>query len=597
MTRDAVQSESDAAVHEEIFRTLLRTPHRSVDETLDIHRTQLKRDPELYGKLTVHAVHNGECAVRDVQDVFVATLFTSDFLEHRQAAWVMLQDFPPHRVERVLHYITGYSEVVVHRSIDDPMPTNGQFGLTYEPARYGKSYHDVALRGQAVPPKVRPIGRSLRAHLKTSAREMTITRYQVKHEYHNRWANRIVQSAVRNYLRFREREDNRMLMEGAILRMRRSLLTLYKKMRIRPIEWVENALFKGQPPEGSRIEAMQKLIAEDDPTVQATIIVDAKLPYPVVRSLIKAKTPSTTLASIIVMSPQEVLANLGMLKRDGAFDNPEIKEVLDAKLAKVKTAKKGKVDAFKGVTAKEAVADLDEKTKKLMTDITDEQLKLHGTIRARTFMLIDKSASMTDAIDTAKQLGAALAQAGGDKFAGACLFGTQPRRVAWKAADGDITKFSAWQEKLKMQNADGGTDLGACIPLMIRDKIDVEQILIITDEGENGRPYFYERLPEYKAAFGHIPNIVIIRLGRHACSNVERTCKRAGATVDVLSVADIDKISIPNVIQLLSKKSIFDLIQDVLDLSLPSREEWIAKHQTKPKTKRNRKKVELAKAE
>ncbi|KKK96010.1 hypothetical protein LCGC14_2667060, partial [marine sediment metagenome] len=55
-------SESQPSVQEEIFNSLLRTPHRSVDEFLEIHRTQLERDPFLYGCLATYAVHEGECA-------------------------------------------------------------------------------------------------------------------------------------------------------------------------------------------------------------------------------------------------------------------------------------------------------------------------------------------------------------------------------------------------------------------------------------------------------------------------------------------------------------------------------------------------------
>ncbi len=583
------RSENEPSVQEQIFQTLLRTPHHSVDEVLHIHREQLERDPYLYGQLAVHAVLEGQCAVRDIQDVFVSVLFTSDFLEHRHAAWVMLQDLPPHRVTRVLSYITGYDERLTHcegigGNIDDPI--SPAFGVKYERAHYGKSHHDPDKRGKEKPVETKPVSQSLRRHLKTSANRMIVTRYIVHHDCLNKWTNRIVQSAVKNYLRYREHEDNRPLLEGALVRMGGDMLTLYKKMHVKPSDLVQKALFENSPPEGSRMDAMKRLVAETDPTVQAEIIIDAKLPYPVIRTLVPV-TPSTQVASVAVMTPQELMANLGKLKRDGAFDNAELKEMIQAKLKKVKTARRDKVDAFKGDIAASAVAGLDEETKKLVTDVTDAQLKLHGEICVPTVIWIDKSWSMASAIEMGMKLGAAIGQAGGKNFKGGWLFGTEPRRIKFAASE-DVGSYAVWKKKLRMQRADGGTDLGACIPAMIRDGVDAEQIVIITDEDENGRPYLYQKMPLFEAKFGHLPNVVIVRIGQDSCNKVERTLKTIGVQVDVMDVNNIDKISIPNLLQLLSRKSVFDLIQEIMDLSMPTPEGWKKNHQPK---RRNAEKV------
>jgi len=576
-------SETQPSVQEEIFKTLLRTPHRSVDEVLRIHFDQLQRDPYLYGCLAVYAVLEGQCAVRDLQDVFVATLFVSEFPEHREAAWVMFQDLPPYRAQRVVRYVTGYAEVVKHTSKDKPMPAQGEYGVTYDRAK-DRSGKEIARR-------VQKIGRKLRRHVGNMS-ELTIDTWLVKHECHKRPLNRVAKGAISQYLR--TREENKELMEGAILRARGALKYLYAKAHLIPESdedgWVNRALFHGEAPEGSRLDAMQKLIASTDPTEQAQIIMDAKLPFPVVQSLVETITPSVLIALIDSMSPQELLANLAKLKREGAFNSPEIKELVQDKIQSVKKAKRGKVDAFKGEIAAEAVAELDDETKAMVSAVTDAQLKQHGQIGVPSMLLIDKSWSMEEAIKEGKRVGAALAQAAGDNFRGCYLFGSTARRLKWEKKDGDITQYSAWQQKLKMVRADGGTNLGACLTAMIKNGEDVDQIIILTDEGENGHPYFYEKLPEYKKQFGHLPEIVIVRLGGHdACDHVERTCKKAGAEVTVMDCTKTDKIALPNLIQLCSKKSIFDLIQEVLELPLPTKSEWIEK-QTK-KVSRSKKKV------
>lgn len=582
MVRELNISESLPSVQEEIFNTLLKTPHRSVDQILEIHRQQLERDPFLYGCLATHAVHHGECAIRDIQEVFLATLFISKFSEHREAAWHMLQDFPPYRARRVVQFITGWAKVVTHTSQDAAMPVNGQFGVTYDRHTYSKNHPDGRKKNMQIPRRVQKLGRKLRNRLKTSASEITIDQWLVKHQGHGKSMSRILRGAIRNFLTYREETEG--MIEGAIIRMRSALRFLYAKAHLVPggsdDHWINRCLFHNEAPEGSRIGAMKRLIASNDPTEQAEIIMGAKLPYPTVRSMVKTITPSVLIALIDAMSPQELLANLATLKREGGFDNPEIKELIQGKIKDIQKVKKSKVDALKGDIAGSAVADLDEETRKLVQDATDAQLKQHGKIGVPTVLVIDKSASMGKAIELGKQLGAAIAQAAGDNFAGCYLFDYNPVRVRWTEADGDIGSFSSWKKKLALHCCGGATNLGAVLRSMINENIRAEQIVIITDEGENGHPEFHELLPEYKRKFGMIPDIVIVRMGRHASYNRNRVvnaCQSAGATVNAMDVQDIDRISIPNLIQLLSKKGIFDLVQEILQLPLPTKEEWFAK--------------------
>ncbi len=600
MVRELNISESLPSVQEEIFNTLLSTPHRSVDEVLEIHRQQMERDPFLYGCLATHAVHHGDCAVRDTQEVFLATLFVSEFPEHREAAWYMLQDLPPYRARRVVQYVTGWARVVTHTSQDAAMPTNGDFGVTYSRHAYSKNHSDATKKGKQIKSRVQKLGSKLRSRMKTTETEITVDQYLVKHRGHGKPMNRVLRGAIKNFLTYREETEG--MIEGAIIRMRSALRFLYAKAHLVPggsdDHWINRCLFHNEAPEGSRIEAMKRLIASNDPAEQAEIIMEARLPYPTVRSMVKTITPSVLIALIDAMSPQELLANLATLKREGGFNNPEIKELIQGKIKDVQKVKKSKVDAFKGEIAAAAVEDLDEETKKLVQDATDAQLKQHGKIGVPTVLVIDKSASMGKAIELGKQLGAAIGQAAGDNFAACYLFDYNPVRIRWTKADGDRGSFSAWKKKLAMHRCGGATNLGAVLRSMINENVRAEQIVIITDEGENGHPEFHELLPEYKAKFGIMPDIVIVRMGRHAVYNRNRVltaCQNAGATINAVDVQDIDKISIPNLIQLLSKKSIFDLVQEILQLPLPTKEDWFAKQKSIQTAKARRAKTSAKK--
>src|ERR1044072_3796240 len=87
----------------EILNSLLTTPHRELDKGGALHNDMLKRDPIFYGHLGVWYQANGE--VRDHKEVFVANLLTSEIADHRDAGFVMLQDFPPYEVARIVDFM------------------------------------------------------------------------------------------------------------------------------------------------------------------------------------------------------------------------------------------------------------------------------------------------------------------------------------------------------------------------------------------------------------------------------------------------------------------------------------------------------------
>ena len=51
-----------------------------------------------------------------------------------------------------------------------------------------------------------------------------------------------------------------------------------------------------------------------------------------------------------------------------------------------------------------------------------------------------------------------------------------------------------------------------------------------------------------------------------------------GFDVDVFDCTKTDKVALPNLVTLLSGKSVFDTIQDILELPLPTRDGYLQKH-------------------
>lgn len=583
-----VSAEAQPSVHEEMFRTLLRTPHRDYDETLDIHIRQFERDPNFYGKLAFWAVGMKNNVVRDVNEIFIAVLFNSQFQEHKELAYVLLQDLPPYQVERVGRIFTGFDEIVRLASYE-PKLVSGRFGVTVEPMKYSKNHPDESLRGKPIPERKVTFSKKskIRAELVrrgsigSSQTEFSIQTLRVHHQcLNNRHYKGMLRKAVRSYLRQRERD--RAQMEGALLRSRSVMQKLYAKSQTLPENnengWIHQFLFKGVAPEGTRIAALRQLAKSTDPVEQAKIISEAKIPYPVAATVVTNMTPSVLVALIEVMSPQELLANLGSLQKRGAMDNADIKALIESKIKSVQKGK-GRIDALKGASAAAAVEGLDEDIRKAAVEVTDHQLKRHGAIRAKTAIFIDKSGSMSNAIELGKQVAAAVAQSCVDgNMPVVYLFDAQPVPIVWSTSDGDITKKSAWDKKLQMFRAAGGTAPGMAVKALITKKTLIEQIVVITDEGENSDAYSFARsLKDYEKEFGVLPSVVIVRLGT-SCDIMEKSSKKEGIQTDVFPVGDIDKVSMPNLIQLLSRKSLFEIVQEILALPLPSKNEYDVKH-------------------
>src|ERR671933_2683394 len=101
MEVDMNTAERDLRV--DMLNSLLTTPHRELGKVAELHKTMVELDPIFYGHLAVWYQANGD--VRDHKEVFVAHLLASELPEHRDAGFVLLQQFPPYEVARVIDFM------------------------------------------------------------------------------------------------------------------------------------------------------------------------------------------------------------------------------------------------------------------------------------------------------------------------------------------------------------------------------------------------------------------------------------------------------------------------------------------------------------
>jgi hypothetical protein len=500
-----------------ILNTLLTTPHRQLDQVWPIHKEMIAQDPRFYVRLAAWYADNGD--VRDHKETFVVTLVLSDFEGHRDVGLALLRELPPYQVARVLDFISGRKKTRKVRPA----------------AACGKGRKKAEAAAEAAP-------------VQTVVEEFGLFRSPP----------RSLRTEIVRYLR--EREADAEWFDGTVLTARKALKRLYALLHVAPGERAQKILFDEEPPTDSRLFALKELARAATPAEQARAIVEHRIPYRVAATVVKQMTPAVLAALIDRMSPQEVINNLAALRRRGALDNQDLKGLIEDKLAQAKTATR--VSAFKAEEALKA-ADVSADVRRKLEEVADAQVKAKGRIARPTALLIDKSGSMQVAIELGKRIGA-LISAICEKDLFVYAFDTMAYPVERGGND-----LADWERALKGITAGGGTSCGVALEYLRRKKQYVEQLIMITDEGENTAPLFVDALQKYRAEVKADPAVCFVRTPG-ASTHLEEQCRRAGIPADAFQFSG-DYYSLPNLVPLLTRPSKLELLMEIMDYPLPGR--------------------------
>jgi hypothetical protein len=370
---------------------------------------------------------------------------------------------------------------------------------------------------------------------------------------------RSARTAVVRYLR--EREENARHFDAAALRARKSMKHLYAGLHIKPSPRADAILFKNAPPADSLAHALKRLAKAGTAAEQAALIVERKIPYTVAVGAVRNLTPAVLAALINSMSPQETINNLKSLKARGALAHAEVKALVDEKLAAAATGER--VSAFKAVRAAE-VAGVDAQTTARLEHAASEQLRKRGRITKTTALFVDKSGSMTLALEVGKRIAALVSGVAENK-----LYVYAFDTIGSPVVSAGAGELSDWERAFLNIHAGGGTSIGAPLEMMRLRKQAVEQIIIVTDEGENSAPYFDGVYARYCADLDVVPNVVIVKVGAHS-DQLERQMRRSRVAFETFTFAG-DYYALPNLVPLLSRPSRLELLMEILETPLPER--------------------------
>ncbi len=514
----ARQANREQDLRLELLNSLLTTPHRELAKIWPIHQDMVAKDPRFYVRLAAWYADHGD--VRDHKEMFIITLILSEFEGHRDVGLALLRSLPPYEVLRVLDFIHGRKQTK----------------------------------------KVRAAAKDAKKHTKKPARAEAEVPAQTVVEEFGLFRNppRALKTEITRYLR--EREADADWFDGSVLVARKAIKRLYALLHVKPGQRAQQILFEENPPADSRLAALKKLTRARTPVEQAQAILENRIPYRVAATVVQQMTPTVLLALIEVMSPQEVINNLAALKRRGALDNPDLKALIEQKLEAATTG--ARVSAFK---AEEAIksADLSADVRKKLEQVADTQVKAKGRIARPTALFIDKSGSMELAIELGKRLGSLISTIC-EKELFVYAFDTMAYPIERAGDD-----LASWEKALKGITAGGGTSCGVPLEFMTRKRQYVEQIIVVTDEGENTAPLFVEALTKYRETVKADPNVCFVRTPG-AGTQLEEQCRKAGILCDAFQFTG-DYYSLPNLVPLLSRPSKLELLMEIMDYPLPQR--------------------------
>jgi len=518
----------------DIFDTLLTTPHGDLNAIFPVHEAMCRKDPIFYVHLAAWYFDQGD--VRDHKEMFIARLVSSRFEGHRNVGLALLRRLPPYEVARVLDFVRGTIHgrpATTGSRAEEPQAGSGIGFTGLMRGLFGRG-NDRFAEGRE-----RERCGPVRSGLFMSP-------------------PRSMRTEIARYLR--EREANPMWFDECVLQARISLKRMYAVLHVKPCERAQKILFENDPPRDSKLFALKRIGRARTPADQARVIVEHRIPYRVAASVIGEMAPSVLAALIDVMTPQEVINNMGSLKRRGVFGNADLKQHVEQKLTAAKSHRR--VAAYKAKTAIETSGvggDLAEK----LDAVTDAQVKARGEIKRPTALLIDKSASMDAAIEVGKRIGAMISSICTADLV-VYAFDTLAYPIAVQGGE-----LAAWEAALRGISSSGCTSCGVALEWMRRKKQYVEQILMITDEGENSAPTFADALARYQTELKVRPNVCIVRIGRYT-NTIEKTCRAAAVECGTF-VFKGDYYALPNLIPMLTRPSRIDLLMEIMEYPLPQR--------------------------
>ncbi len=314
-------------------------------------------------------------------------------------------------------------------------------------------------------------------------------------------------------------------------------------------------------PKGSIFEAVANL-NNMSPVEAAGTILRYKIPFLIASGALGAKIKDVDLLMALIdrMSATELVTNTKMLEKLGMKTNPALRGAFEKAMEKASTSKK---NTLKTTQAVEAVQD--EGLKEKLRNLQDKQIKAAGGPDGDWLVLADKSGSMQHAIETARDVSAALAKFVKGKVH-LVFFDTAPSYI-------DVTGLSLdqIQKGTRHFTANGGTSIGCGLNRMLMDKIPLDGIAIVSDGGENNAPRFVDVYQKYAKFIDKDVPVYFFLLKGDSSDSFTYSMRAAGIELNTFDLRSgkVDYYSVVNLVQTMRSNQ-YSLVDEIMATPLVS---------------------------
>lgn len=366
---------------------------------------------------------------------------------------------------------------------------------------------------------------------------------------------RLMQSAVEDY--FYTAETNPLRFDGMVMRNRSHMKKIYRHYHLKPSPRAQAVLFDNNPPADSKLAVLKLIANEKDPNAQARLVIENKIPYVVATSVLPKISPAVGVALIDVMSPAEALNSRAWVEKSGLLEIPEVRDLYTTKVAQASTS-------AASAQFRKSAQGSDACVQEAVNKATEKAVSKQQRIQRNTLLMIDKSGSMEVAFPIAQQLGSRIAPLADGEFM-CVLFNDYAQVLQVKG-----NSFADWQAAFRGQRAGGQTSMQAGFERAIAAGAMPEQIIIVTDEGENVGN-LARSLLNYEQRTGSMPGVVIVACGGYSSHALSYNLNQAGIRFDRFEIKGDDYYVYDQIAALLGGAPAQSIVERILETPLPYR--------------------------
>ena len=357
-------------------------------------------------------------------------------------------------------------------------------------------------------------------------------------------------------------ESNHRRFDGVIMQPngKRGVKAMYKAYHVKANDYARAILWDKTPPENSMPWAVKQVVAADDVTEKARLVMEYHIPYATASSLMP-KSVEAGIALVDIMTPTQALNSRSWVEKLGVLEIPEVKSAYLAKLSQAQAS-------VSSAEHRKSAQGADEEVQAVINQAKETAVAHSAKISRDTLLLVDKSGSMESAIQFAQQAASRIAPLCDGNFM-VVAFDTHGRVIT--ARDNSL---AAWKSAFSVIRAQGGTSVGSGLSTALNGGFMPEQVVIITDEGENNRPYYADVLQQYMGNTGLLVNTYVINLkpsGYRSSNSVTLSLAQIGFPYERFAVADNDYYVLDQLGGLLAGAKGTSLVDLILQRQLPCR--------------------------